>query len=277
MVYLLPYTKNISNNRSTIGNPVTIVAIMKKEQLFLQEWLEHHIALGVKKFILYNNDTSGYEIAVPDYVDVFIIDYSMYNYPWTQMQAYDEACMNLMGETVLMLDLDEFVCINPEFQGSLDQYKPPLEAAFEYFNVDGLALSWLNIGANGRINRPHGGVKENYWIPCPKLHKECQFKSMYKLNRKITWPRAHRAIPNVELYDTNRKKVEALTTRDLYDKIYIKHYITKSWEDWIARLKRGNFTKGLRTVDSFFDYNPDMKHLKSELTLSLNISEFPTI
>lgn len=277
MIYVLPYTKNISIKRKTSENPVTIVAIMKKEQLFLQEWLDHHIALGVKKFILYNNDTSGYKINVANDIEVYIINYAMYSQPWTQMQAYNEACMNLMGETVLMIDIDEFVCINPAFQKNLDQNKPLLEAAFEYFEVDALALSWMDIGADGKINRPHGDVRENYFMRCPKLRATCQFKSIYRLNQKITWVYAHRAATDITLYDTDRNIVKLIKTKDLYDKIYIKHYITKSWEDWVARLKRGNFSRGLRTVGSFFDLNPDMKHLERYLTSGLNLSEFPTI
>lgn len=271
------YSKDILNNRITHRNPVTIVAIMKKEQLFLQEWLNHHIALGVKKFVLYNNDESNYRITVPDDVKVIIIDYSMYYYPCTQMQAYDDACSNLMGETVLMIDIDEFVSINPDFQKKLDKRRPLLEAAFEYFEVDALALSWLDIGADGRIERPNGGVKESYLKPCPKVRETCQFKSMYRLNQGVRWIRAHRAKCDIPLYDTDKNIVEYLTTKDLYDKIYIKHYITKSWEDYVAKLKRGNFTRGLRNLDTFFQYNPDMVHLKSKLTNGLDLSEFPTI
>ena len=53
--------------------------------------------------------------------------------------------------------------------------------------------------------------------------------------------------------------------------------MTKSWEDWVRRLKRGNITRGLRTVEMFFEFNPDLKPYEAELTKNLNLSEFPTI
>ena len=217
---------------------VTIVAIMKNEQLFLQEWLDHHIALGIKKFILFKHDRYEYEFHIPGYVTVQIIDYSMRNSLSTQVQAYNEAASVLTGETVAMIDIDEFICVAPEFQKKLDTKKPVIEAAFEYFNVGALALSWMNMSAGGKVQRPAGGVKESYLSHCPKVRTDFNFKSIYRLNRNIVWESAHRAREDCELYDTDKNIVKRFTTGDLYDKIYIKHYITKSWEDYTAKLKR---------------------------------------
>ena len=55
-------------------------------------------------------------------------------------------------------------------------------------------------------------------------------------------------------------------SRYLFDKIYLRHYITKSWEDYIIKLKvRGMFYRRHRTYDSFFNMNPDMLDKKEEL------------
>ena len=268
---------NIAHRAS--GNPVTIVAIMKKEQLFLQEWLDHHIALGVKNFILYNNDRSGYRFSTPEDVRVRLIDYSMQKGigQTVQVQAYNDACKYLKGGTVAVIDLDEFIFITPDFQRRLDKRLPPIEAAFEFFNTGGLALSWMNIGAGGNIKRPAGGVVKNYTKPCPKIPIRFGFKSIYRVNQGITWYNAHRTAATPALFDTDGKIVTGYETSDLYDKVYIKHYITKSWEDYVEKLKRGNFSKGYRNIDTFFEYNPDMEHLREQLTAGLNLSEFPTI
>ena len=257
-----------------------IVAIMKNEQLFLQEWLDHHIELGIKKFILFNHDKSGYHISVPSGVEMRIINYSMYHGSRAQLRAYNEVGKYLAGETAAFIDIDEFICINPVFQKKLEKSNkatPLIDAAFEYFGVDALALSWMNISADGRSKRPYGGIRENYLKLCPKVRAHHNFKSIYRANQNIAWLSHHRATEGINLHDTDKNIVRGFTTNDLYDKIYIKHYITKSWEDYVMKLKRGNFTKGVRTVDTFFKYNPDMLHLKAKLTSGLNISEFPTI
>jgi hypothetical protein len=54
--------------------------------------------------------------------------------------------------------------------------------------------------------------------------------------------------------------------RFVYDKMYLRHYITKSWEDYIYKIGvRGMFHKNHRNYESFFEMNPDMLDKKEEL------------
>ena len=77
---------------------------------------------------------------------------------------------------------------------------------------------------------------------------------------------------------TNNQTIHGMNAKYCdYTNGHIKHYITKSWEDWIRRLKRGNITRGLRTVDLFFRFNPDLNIYREELTKNLNYLDFPTI
>jgi hypothetical protein len=58
--------------------------------------------------------------------------------------------------------------------------------------------------------------------------------------------------------DKNNKRV--------YEKAWLNHYFTKSWEDFVERmLVRGNLGNSYRSFDNFFDQNPDMQHLEKEL------------
>ena len=52
----------------------------------------------------------------------------------------------------------------------------------------------------------------------------------------------------------------------VYDKLYIRHYITKSWEEYVWKVSvRGMFSKKLRNYDTFFELNKDMINKKEEL------------
>ena len=47
----------------------------------------------------------------------------------------------------------------------------------------------------------------------------------------------------------------------------INHYQTKSFEEWLDKVKRGIADTNLcRKVDDFWHFNPQMLHLKEELT-----------
>ena len=48
--------------------------------------------------------------------------------------------------------------------------------------------------------------------------------------------------------------------------MYIRHYITKSWEEYVIKLKvRGMFYTNHRSYDDFFEINTDMLNKKEEL------------
>jgi hypothetical protein len=56
----------------------------------------------------------------------------------------------------------------------------------------------------------------------------------------------------------------------VYNKIYLRHYITKSWEEYVWKVKDRGFIYGTqRKIDNFFEINADMANLKETLMDSL--------
>ena len=53
----------------------------------------------------------------------------------------------------------------------------------------------------------------------------------------------------------------------VFDKMYLKHYVTKSWEEYLWKL----YVRGMhcydrhRRIDDFFQINKDMANRKDEL------------
>lgn len=246
-----------------------IVAIMKQEHRFLQEWLDYHVSIGVSKFILFQNDEpqNGYKFNVPKNIIVDVIPFhNKYNGMPTQIEAYNTACKMCMGEVVAFIDLDEFITISPKFAKTLPHKTSLIDEAYNACQFEALAVSWLNMSAGNHINRPKMGVLEAYTNKSPKIRDVFNFKTIMLVKEGVKWETTpHRPSHNYGLFDTNGNEVKEVQTDDLYDKIYIRHYMTKSWQDWVDKLKRGNFTKGLRTVNTFFEYNPQLNHLKEAL------------
>jgi len=51
-----------------------------------------------------------------------------------------------------------------------------------------------------------------------------------------------------------------------FEKAWINHYYSKSWEDYLDRIfARGNMNNNLRCLDLFFSVNPDMLPMKEKL------------
>lgn len=109
---------------------LTICAIFKNEAPWLKEWIDyHHDVLGVRRFYLYNNDsTDHYEEVLKPYINqglLELIEWSsmdsqhatsgpFMDAPWSpfQLGAYNDCLKNRAlghADWVAMIDIDEFI------------------------------------------------------------------------------------------------------------------------------------------------------------------------
>ena len=64
----------------------------------------------------------------------------------------------------------------------------------------------------------------------------------------------------MKVIEKNRRKI-------CYDKMYLKHYVTRSWQEYLWKI----YTRGMhcgnrhRKIDDFFQINKDMLDKKEEL------------
>jgi len=145
-------------------NRLSIMAIFKNEELYLEEWLQHHIKEGINHFYLYSNDKNMEKYNFLDkYQDKITI------IPWTnnrhfinstvQRDAYTHCINKYIDEYdfLLMLDIDEFLV-------SLLKNKKVIDIVnkFDKNKVKAVKLQRYNFGANGHIKKPYGHVMHNY-------------------------------------------------------------------------------------------------------------------
>ncbi len=132
---------------------IAICAIFRDEDLFLREWIEHHRALQVDHFYLYNNLSSDtYLQILQPYIEEGIVD--LVDWPVEtdnqqeylhklQIPAYLHALHRAQEDLVdwaAFIDLDEF--LNPHTYDTL----PELLA--EYQEYPGLAINWQLFGTS---------------------------------------------------------------------------------------------------------------------------------
>lgn len=118
-------------------------------------------------------------------------------------------------------------------------------------------------GANKYIDRPIGNLCDNYTSLSSMSDNDGEiiYKSFINLrNISGEWINMH-CIPGL----CNTLGYHSARVRT-HKKIWIDHYITKSWQDWCERfIKRGEENWGCRKLDDFFKHNKDMLDIKSEL------------
>lgn len=247
-----------------------ICCIVKNEHRFIKEWVDYHLGVGFNKIYIFEDyDSKSHKDIFIDYPNVNVMpiaEYGIKNYrtSYTQMQLYSKFLREVrekdLCDWVLFTDIDEFIMFEQGY--NLDKL------CEEYKDIPAIWLSWKMYGANGHIKRPNGGVLENY-TSISQGRCDCDerwnFKSLVNVSLCNTFVTIHAALGGEH---TNGDK--DMYGPQCYNKAWINHYYTKSWEDYVDRMcSRGNMSNNYRTFDQFFTVNPDMLPQKMELINSV--------
>lgn len=215
-----------------------ICAIVKDEQLYVNDWIDYHLKKGFTKIVIYNNGYTNYN--VDEYGDdVEIIDWHPIDpIPNQQVMAYNHFLKTHqnMG-CALFIDIDEYLWGEIPQRGNI-------------------VLEDITYDANQQLFYKEEPVYVRFTREAV-LNMTCNIKTYVDLSNSGSFVSCHRTDALLTDIDGNIIPDHCIkngTTRSSY----IRHYLTKSLEEYLAKLKRGNITKGLRTLDYFFRVNPDM-------------------
>ena len=96
---------------------VAVCAIFKNESVFLKEWLEYHLLIGVEHFYLYNNfSEDNYQDILAPYIEKGQVTLTEWPVQFGQLPAYKDCFQKAKDETrwIAYIDLDEFICLRRE-------------------------------------------------------------------------------------------------------------------------------------------------------------------
>jgi hypothetical protein len=235
-------------------NKLSIMAIFKNEELYLEEWLIHHIKEGIHHFYLYSNDINMKKYKFLDkYKDKITLipwtNVKIKKHSTTQRDAYTHCIINYIDEYdfLLMLDIDEFLV-------SLLKNKKVIDIVnkFDKNKVKAVNLQRYNFGANGHVKKPDGGVMKNY----KKHEKIC---SSYKAMANSKYINTSHKYYGVHDHPYKNKEGIIYNSYFKYDEddekdiyigpnkcnknsineipLVINHYYTKSQEEYLKRCK----------------------------------------
>jgi Glycosyltransferase family 92/Glycosyl transferase family 2 len=216
---------------------VGVVAIVKGEEPFIDEWLAYHRIIGVEHFYLYDNHPSlplrGLLERHRDYVTVIDWPGEHEHLPGRnkQTKAYTHSLGRVSQSWVAFIDGDEFIALRKH--ASL----PEFLAEFE--DEGAVYLSWHLFGPNGHMSNPEGLITASLTrrreapgrmgksiIRTKALHS---VKSAHKCNLRRGYSYA----------DANQRPISDAPYLGLTDVAHINHYMCRSFENWMSRLERG--------------------------------------
>lgn len=223
-----------------------LCAIVKNENKYLEEWINHHKNLGFDKILLYDNNLLSGEkvITNDDFVQVINYRGKHITIPnngtahklkfrgGIQEQAYNDCYFNHASEYdwIAYIDIDEYLFLdgNLKINEFLSQEK--------FKNVDAIQINWEIYGDNGNILYENKPINERFILPS-KLQSP-YVKTIVKTNNlNFISLRIHYAdIENGKFVYPNgdETKMNSIQPSN-FEGAKIKHFYTKSLEEWIDR------------------------------------------
>lgn len=269
---------------------------IKNEHKYLDTWIKYHIKLGFNKFILFEDEGSfSHSSIISQYED--IVDIDLYNYVLSNSneELKDLTCFKYIWDNftkidwIIKLDPDEYFVL-PEEYFSIDDYlynlKPSVKQVYVNYKI---------FNANGYMNSP---TAEKY-NPMETYIFEVHPKALninFNLNRSekidcftgkslLRYSSFKKNI-NSELKDNMipedfpNRLLATKMVESKKDNVFINHYLTKSFEEFLYKLKDRGYYKGHqeRMIGDFFILNPDLIEyvMNLEENFNVNILDFKT-
>lgn len=264
-----------------------IITIIKNEHEYLNEFIKYHLDLGVDHIFIFEDEGSDTHIdIVKKYGDKVTLK-SVFELPDDELKRFGymhrkdstfrgdkQLCYYKEGlwwikenfdyDWCFVIDCDEFI--------TLERNNSSLETELnKYSEYDVVALQWQNYGASGHIKKPDYGVKgliETYTQKCGRSINDRNYHTMKNVYNLNTFKKS--SFRGVHVCDRAIKWCKTDYSKDLktcsYQNIYIRHYITKSWEEYVYKLNvRGMFHPKHRNYEEFFCMNEDLRDRQEEM------------
>ncbi len=255
-----------------------LFTIIKDEQDYLKEWLDYHIDLGIDSIYVFDDVFStSHKSICGKYKDKVIHKGILELYDQKESEEITRVkksgkaisgyqitfmykILNYLKDNtdldwVFYLDVDEFL--------TLKNKRTKLSNLFKnYSDYDMVVLQWMNYNASGNITKPKKNVVDAYTTKCQLyIGKRMSPKASSKLCFNLhTWDsnkiKTNHHIPKNGKWCKTNFSTDPLEV--VYDKIYIRHYITKSFDEFCNRIYvRGQIIR-VKFLNDFFIFNPDI-------------------
>ena len=251
---------------------ICIFTVIKDEQDYLNDFLAYHTEKGMDIFVFEDVFSSSHSEITCKYSNVFL-------HSVQELYSEDEIPQLIEDRKNKVPPQTDYINRGLKYIKSLNKYDwcwlidvdeyitstEPIPDILERFNDrDAVLVYWKNFGCSGHVYRPKYDkpINEIYTQQCGyEKHSDGKFYKITKfcvnLNRwKPTMKYCiHNASVNWIKADGTFKRTEIV-----FEPLYLRHYITKSVEEYIHKLYvRGMFHPNHRSMQSLWEMCPEME------------------
>jgi len=247
----------VEQKKTTKSPRIALCGLAKNENLYIREWVEHYLKIGVDTIFLYdNNDINGerFDEVIDDYIKsgkVVICNvrgeekaFRNKTKKLLQERVYEE-CYNknkTSYDWFFFFDIDEFLCITDGSSAKTFLSLP------KFNDVTTILVNWMNYGDSGNVRYDNRPIQERFTKPgydVKWLRPNTQCKTILRGgNKKLISTHTHKlqiegsVIANADGKILDKSKIMRLgpeIDEKTYKSAYLKHYVTKTIEEYLIR------------------------------------------
>jgi len=265
---------------------VGLCLICKGENLYIKEFIDHYINLGYSHFFIYdNNDINGEKLEDIIHKEIESGLISIFNYRGInkkpQFKVYIDCYErnNKNYDWLSFFDTDEFLEIKPngiKIQDFLDNER--------FKNCQNVKFNWLLFSDDNKLYYENKSIQKRFKRPLFNNSLNKHVKSTIRGNLSSNyWKGAqnpHSGVNNYNCCTPSGNQISKISPyNEPYDFKYgyLKHYRTKTIEEYIKKMRKGRADYELDykyMIDTFFLTNKKTKHkldiFKKEFNITFN-------
>lgn len=222
-----------------------VVACAKNENEYIREWIQHYLNLNFDKIIICdNNDDDSLLGVISDYIEQGAVEvFDCRGLSSFQVQFYSMFCTEGNYEWCGYFDCDEFLELG--LYSDIKEYLKTKE------NEICVSFNWMVYGSNGERFKREGLIQERFKYPVSPISlftENCFVKSIVRGGDTFStgcWFNGSHLPITTPMYRHNiggyfwKENDSHQVFPPRYKEGYIKHYYTKSFEEWCNKSRRG--------------------------------------
>ena len=246
---------------------ICICQIIRDEQRYLEEWINHYLNLGINKIILFEDvNSKSHKHITSKYKDVILYD-NLYQIANDDEKTNYSLRQEIVWRCFYRLYKQTFdACLFVDADEYLDCDKNTFITEVEYYlhnpSIQFILYQWETMTASGHIKDPYPNqiysLKDTYTKIMTSNFRDLNInkKSLIYL-RKI---KSH--------WDFHAPHGPWEGDNVVHSNIRLKHYLTKSWNEYKWRIyERGEPADEYysKRIEHFFEINDDLIQYKEQL------------
>ena len=290
-IYVIIKSKYIKlkklNNEEKYKYFFCFTSMAKLENKYVHELINYYKNIGVNKFYLADNNDNTSEkledILKNDISSGLVEVIDIIGIKKDQTELYGEVYEKHKYECRWMsfYDFDEYL----EFKNTDNNYNIQNYFSKPIFKkCDVILINWIIYNDNNLVKYDNRTINKRFTKPLYNSEINKFVKSIIKgnLNRN-PWEydqTSHRPKHQLRTCDSNGNRVKTFNDviiPPILDNVYIKHFATKTIEEYIDKMKRGHPSQSLllnKWIDNFFKINTvtseKVKFIENKLNITLN-------